>query len=208
MKRIAVLFLTAFLCFTAATKAHAGDPLLRFGVKAGIISENQHFNSSWSELRQSVEDRKIGFTFGAVLRISPPLLPIFIQPEFVYTRSKVAVDGSLLVGNSQFKVNTFSSPVMVGMSAGLGRIVRLRAYLGPVFNYNTNVKAANDLNDIRAVFEKRSVSWAIGAGIDLLGIMIDARYNGAFSKNKMYLPSGEEIKTSPGTWSLTFGFMF
>lgn len=206
MKKITLISIIALLCLSAQT-ANAGNPLLKFGIKAGIVSESQRFKTDWSDLKQAVDDKNIGFTLGAVLRISPPLIPIHFQPEFVYTRSKVSID-NFGFGSSKYKINTFSAPVMVGVDIGLGNMVRLRASTGPVFNFNTYVKSKNDQNNISGVFEKKSVSWAVGAGVDLLGIMIDLRYTAALNKQKLSLPSGHDIKTTPGYWSLTFGFMF
>ncbi len=205
MKKIIILALAMFISLSAT----AGLPFISLGLKAGINTEKQHLSYSGTDIENianiadAINKATTGYHFGIVMRLDLPVLPIFIQPELNYsfsrTKTNISTVGNLTHGN-------FNVPVLFGVGFGSAKMLKLRANFGPVFNLISTVTTNGDnfhSHTFIEPLEKNTVTWTAGVGIDLLGIMFDVRYNGAFKKTKV-----NAITTCPSSWSFSLGYLF
>lgn len=198
MKRLLVFI----VALSIASTATAGLPFISMGVKAGLTSETPRATVDNITLTSNAST---GFHAGLVLRADIPLLPIYVQPELLYNWNKYK-DQTNTIGD--VKLNSFNIPVMIGAGFGSSKIVKIRANAGPVFNLASNVTLANTNSEaLRQAFRRPSVTWSAGVGVDLIGIMVDLRYNFQGSKNRE--DDGTHIITyKPQSWSLSLGYLF
>ena len=57
-------------------------------------------------------------------------------------------------------------------------------------------------------FEKSTVSWTAGLGLDISKLSIDFRYNGEFADQDVNFENAIEKMGQQSTWSLSLGLMF
>lgn len=200
MKKVIVTLV--MLAVASVWSAQAGNnlPFIKFGVKAGIISDQTKVDGG--SLGTLFENSNTGYQFGAVVRVSVPLLPIYIQPEVLYTTTKFGED------NLTASVSHIDVPVLLGAGIGIGTTAKVRVNAGPVFNVNSNSKVtlAGVSVESDELF-KKSVGWTAGAGIDLFGFTLDFRYNGQFKDSEgEFVGATSAVKSQ--NWSFTLGYLF
>ncbi len=197
MKKLVILSFALLLSYGAT----AGLPFISLGVKAGLSAEKQNVN--WADMNPGkLNNSAMGYHAGIVLRVDLPVLPIFVQPELLYNWSKIKSDNASTIGD--VKLSNFNVPVLVGVGFGSAKMIKLRANLGPVFNLASTAKVGDMTDsDIANALKKNTVTWTAGIGIDLLGIMLDARYNGSFKKTKV-----AAISAHPNSWTFSLGYLF
>lgn len=136
-------------------------------------------------------------------------LGFFAQPELLYSQRKgaftSAIDGTAVINTLSY----IDVPVLAGY-----KLAFVRFNLGPNFQFllDAEQKAtdlARDPNFSKGNFESSSVGFQVGAGIDLLKLSIDLRYDGNFSSiGKEITVNGKQYdySTRPSMWQLTLGF--
>ncbi len=198
-----VLLTLVMVAATSMWSAQAGNnlPFIKFGFKAGITSDQKKVETE--QLGELFKNNSVGYHAGLMVRVDVPLLPLYVQPEVIYTMNKFGEEGL------SAKVNTLDVPVLVGAGIGIGTTAKVRVNAGPVFNVNTNSKV-----DVAGVAEvdggdlfKKSMGWTAGAGVDLFGVSVDFRYNGQFKDSEgKFAGVQESIKSN--SWSLSVGLLF
>ncbi len=200
MKHTFLLF--AMLSFFAIHEASA-----QFGIRAGLTSSSMDdaidFVNDGANVTADIRGGKIGWTAGVMFRLN--LVAIYIQPELLLTHNKYIYE----VDDDLFEEGHLSLdvPALVGIKLG-----PLRINAGP--EAHVHVNKTSDLVDFD--FYKNSVKtftlgWLGGAGLDLMGLMLDVRYHGSLNKVGSGVEiGGEEIEFDkrPGQWSFTVGFRF
>jgi len=180
-------FILFFVVCIASMSLRAQLPF-DFGLKIGYNS------SKISTDLDYIENNVNKFLAGAFLRVN--FNKLYVQPE-AYFCSKGG-DLSNIDGSGSFDLKTIDVPILLGYKIIDQKIVNLRILSGPVFSYNLD----GDINGIDEIenynFRDNCFAWQFGAGIDILFLTIDARYekglksvisNSVDAKNNMFLVS-------------------
>jgi len=179
MKKIILFFFVS----AVSMSLHAQLPL-DFGLKVG-------YNSSKISTDLNInEDNVNNFLAGAFIRVN--LSKLYIQPEAYFCTK----GGDLGIGSIDLK--TIDVPVLLGYKIIDQKIINLRIHSGPVFSFKLDGDVdgfpqinADDLKD-------NCFSWQFGAGVDVLFLTFDARWekglssilsNFGDSKNNMFVMS-------------------
>lgn len=134
----------------------------------------------------------VGFNVGLSLKANLPM-SFFVMPELYYTTFKNEFTDPL--SNTTFKIknNRIDLPVLVGHKV-LGDM--LGVFIGPVASYNLSKE--DSYNDFKEnARDNFTVGYQFGAQLEIKKLLINARYEGAFSKdtrNFINKVSGEEIR--------------
>ena len=203
MKKVIVLALAALLS-VGAVSANNGKRLLQIGVHGGLIS-NADFESATADVTHTFEAAS-SYYAGLALRVNIPVLPIYVQPELDYMWHNYTNEA--LGENTSATFNTMRAPVLVGVGLG-GNAFKIRANAGPVFDFG----AVGDNNfagweEFGKTFEKSTVSWTAGLGLDISKLSIDFRYNGEFADQDVNFENAIQKMGKQSTWSLSLGLMF
>jgi len=162
---------------------------LDFGLKIG-------YNSSKisTDLYPS-EDNVNHFLAGAFLRVN--LSKIYIQPEAYFCTKGGDLSNNDVIGS--FDLKTLDVPVLLGYKIIDQKIVNLRLHTGPVFSFKLDGDVDGLNNNISADdFKDKCLAWQFGAGVDVLFLTLDARWekglssvasNSGDAKNNMFIVS-------------------
>ncbi len=212
MKKIAVLVCAALFSVSALAGNNNSLPLLSFGLKVGYTANQQKFDINTLINSQAFKENAAGFNAGIVARVDIPVVPIFVQGELVYDWGKYkGIQLAEGLSTSDVTTNNLSVPVLVGVGIGSSNIVKVRANLGPVFNILSTAKFSNlkNADSYESVFQRPTVTWTAGLGVDLFNIMIDVRYNGVFKKKEISKVTDlASVDTTPTSWTISVGYLF
>ncbi|UZR93048.1 outer membrane beta-barrel protein [Chondrinema litorale] len=172
--------------------------LLKFGLRGGASSTNLSADdllitssSDFDELKVKVGDSKVGVHAGIFARINVPVLPIYIQPELLFSsvggeyEVSSVVDGTAETSIKDVKFSRLDIPALVGAKLG-----PLRVNAGPVFTFILNenngfsdaIKEAAGLPDSDQDTKGATVGYQAGIGLDLWKLAFDLKYEGDLSK--------------------------
>ena len=161
-----------------------GFSQVKVGVKANVLLNTS--SSKWSEIKRSVLDytdsgsKSAGFNVGLSARVNLPSTPLFIMPEIYYTSFNNSFTERRTKTTLKAKTNRIDVPVLVGVnliSDNLG------VFVGPVASYN--LAKENTWNDFKENAGNRfTVGYQVGAEARLSNFIINARYEGSFSKDQ------------------------
>lgn len=176
MKKLVVL-LAVLVCYSTV---HA--QLFDFGLRGGISSTNVKVEDTdtWKEVDRESE---FGYHVGIFARVNPPLIPLYVQPEVLFSKTggtvtlENATEGER---NLEYNFNRVDVPVLVGLKFGLFRI-----NAGPTFNIITNAErkvGPGDFEDIKDDYKNATVGYQAGVGVDLGPLLVDLKYEGSLSK--------------------------
>ena len=182
-----------------------------FGLRANALFNTS--SASWGNLKgtfndavDSKGDNATGFNVGLAAKIGSPVGGWFVMPEIYYTsfKNKNTVEGVEV----EAKSDRIDVPVLLGHNFLLGK---LAAFVGPVASYNlsTDKTYASFKEDAKNEF---TVGYQFGAQATLSKFVINARYEGAFSKDTRVFKSvaGQEIRydNRPSMFILGIGYNF
>ena len=161
-----------------------GFSQVKIGVKANVLLNTG--SSKWSEIKRSVLDytdsgsKSAGFNVGLSARVNLPSTPLFIMPEIYYTSFNNSFTERRTKTTLKAKTNRIDVPVLVGVnliSDNLG------VFVGPVASYN--LAKENTWNNFKEnAGNKFTVGYQVGAEARLSNFIINARYEGSFSKDQ------------------------
>ena len=161
-----------------------GFSQVKVGVKANVLLNTS--SSEWSEIRRSILDytdsgsKSTGFNVGVSAKIDIPSTSLFIMPEIYYTSFNNSFTERRTKTTLKAKTNRIDIPVLVGVnliSDNLG------IFVGPVASYN--LAKENTWNDFKENAGNRfTVGYQVGAEARLSNFIINARYEGSFSKDQ------------------------
>lgn len=204
MKKVLALIIVALLSAGTVSADNNKKQLLQFGVHGGLIS-----NADIEQVKEDVKhtfEAASSYYAGLTLRLNVPLLPIFVQPELDYMWHNYTNEA--LGDNTKATFNTMRAPVLVGLGLG-DNALKVRAGVGPVFDFGAvgdNTFAGWE--EFGKTFEKSTISWTAGVGIDISKISIDFRYNGEFTDQDVNIENAFDKMGQQSTWSLSLGLMF
>ncbi len=179
-KKIA-LFSMVFLSTLYFVNAQNG-----FGIKGGLSYNSNGDLKEVTEVYKNNGKGKSGFNIGFYGKLD--LGPIYIRPEFVYT--KTTSEYVLNTGDTEdYKVSKLDIPVLVGIKL----IGPLNIFAGPAFQYYLD----NDLKGLNfeSIENEFSIGLNIGASIELGRLGIDVRYERGLSENEARWTKASETFT-------------
>lgn len=203
MKRIFSIALIGFSMFASAQISLAG--------KANLIFPTG--SPSWKNIKGTVNEaidgegkNNVGFNVGLSLKASLPA-SFFIMPELYYTNFK----NEFTTANTTFDIKSsrIDLPVLVGHKV-LGDM--LGVFVGPVASYNLSKE--DTFNDFKEnARDNFTVGYQFGAQLEIKKLILNAKYEGAFSKDERKFisnVSGEEIRydNRPNLFMVGVGYKF
>lgn len=203
MKKILSIALIGFSMLATAQISLAG--------KANIIFPTG--SPSWQNIKgtvnQAVEGEgknNAGFNVGLSLKVGLPT-SFYLMPELYYTNFK----NEFTAENTTFDVKSsrIDLPVLLGYNI-LGNT--LGVFIGPVASYN--LAKEDTFNDFKEnARDNFTVGYQFGAQVEISKLILNARYEGAFSKdsrNFINRVSGEEIRydNRPNLFMVGVGYKF
>ncbi|QCX53227.1 outer membrane beta-barrel protein [Elizabethkingia sp. JS20170427COW] len=176
------LILGAFIVATTFAQAQ-----VKFGVRANALFNTS--SSSWSDISSTAKGAFTspkdvsGFNVGLSAKVKLPVISLFVMPEVYYTnfksKSTFVPEGSSSAIELEAKSNRLDIPVMVGYDI----IGPLSAFVGPVFS--TNLSKGKTFDGFKEEGAKDfSVGYQFGANVNISKLVINARYEGSFSKDQ------------------------
>ena len=208
MKKILMWALVAVMV-GAASMENASAQKFELGARVGVGSQNMDLPDTYGEAKA-----RLGWNLAAVSRIrligfGDGLLGagLFFQPEVIYSQNSLKIKNMLTLSpdrvethDGKMSVRTVDVPLMLSLKVS---IVRVQA--GPVFNLMNNFKSVSGGLELLPL--RPAVGYALGASVDLGGLVVDARYHGEFEKMS-FKGSWSDIKSRFSSWSAGVGLMF
>lgn len=203
MKKILSIALIGVSMFASAQISLAG--------KANIIFPTG--SPSWQNIKGTVNEaiegegkNNAGFNVGLSLKVGLPT-SLFLMPELYYTNFK----NEFTAANTTFDIKSsrIDVPILVGYNI-LGNT--LGVFVGPVASYNLSKE--DTFNNFREnARDNFTVGYQLGAQIEISKLILNAKYEGAFSKdsrNFINRVSGEEIRydNRPNLFMIGVGYKF
>lgn len=159
------------------------------GARANLL-----FNTSsakWKDIKNTASNAwesngksNTGFNFGLSAKINLPVTSLFVMPEIYYTSIKNSVEVNDPVAGKNIELEAKNDridiPVLLGYNL-MGET--LSAFVGPVFSVNTS-KDNKFENFTESETKDFGVGYQFGANVTLKKFVINARYEGAFSKDE------------------------
>ncbi|WP_417428569.1 outer membrane beta-barrel protein [Halpernia sp.] len=157
---------------------------ISFAGKANAIFSTS--SSSWKDISATATNaydnsgkNYAGFNIGISAKISLPTA-FFIMPELYYTTFKNSYTVPTTNVKLEAKYNRVDLPVLVGYNL-LGET--LGVFVGPVASYN--LSKDNQYQDFKENASKEfTVGYQFGAQVQLSKLILNARYEGAFSEDQ------------------------
>ena len=184
MKHFIILFfLSSLFVFAAQTSVKAQKTNSQtFGIKGGVNFSNLYVKDA--------EDNKMltGFNLGLFAKL--PITKTFsIQPELYYTTkgAQTTYNSTFINGTVQYNFNYLEVPVLFVVNV----TDNFNLHVGPYLGYMLNGKVKNKSNVSAIDFDEKintedynkfDAGIAAGAGVDLGGVSLGARYTYGLTK--------------------------
>lgn len=209
------------LLFSVTSLVHSQ---LNFGIKAGFNSSlslsnmssvtngSYDLNSVKSEMWKNFHAGVFGRAF---------IGSFFIQPEVLYSVNKKEYEITIQDLNNQdvkldkfLDISTVDIPLLVGLRVLNLDVVNLRVFAGPKFRLLAgsaleykNVTGGNfNPNNLVSDIKKAKVGLELGAGIDILPFVIEARYNIIENMDETKLGDVKIANLPASTFIISVGF--
>lgn len=161
-----------------------GTAQIKFAGKANLLFKTD--SPSWSNIKTTAGDaysesgkNNVGFNVGLSAKVGLPA-SLFLMPEIYYTTFKSEITEPVTGTTLEAKSNRVDVPVLLGYNI-LGD--NLGIFAGPVASYNL---AANEqFKDFKEnAMKEFTVGYQFGAQVQLQKLILNAKYEGAFSKDQ------------------------
>ncbi len=161
-----------------------GTAQIKFAGKANLLFKTD--SPSWSSIKASANNaydesgkNNVGFNVGLSAKVGLPA-SLFVMPEIYYTTFKSEFTEPVTGTTLEAKSNRVDVPVLLGYNI-LGD--NLGIFAGPVASYNL---AANEqFKDFKEnAMKEFTVGYQFGAQVQLQKLILNAKYEGAFSKDQ------------------------
>ena len=220
MKKI--LFTAVLLLTISLTYAQ-----FNLGIKAGYNSSLSFSNISsvtdgTYNLKSVGNEMWNNFQAGVFARVGLGK-KVYIEPELLYSIQKKNYTVTLqdvvnkdVSYDKMISVNTIDIPLLIGYKLLDLKILNVRAFAGPKFrlnagsslNFNNLVKptgssSAITLDGLKQDFQNSKIGLEIGAGVDVLMLAIDVRYN---LIGDMYSPKVNDYTLPSNTFVISVGW--
>ena len=181
MKKIKIL--------AALAIAGAANAQISVALKANLLFPTD--SPSWKNIVRTAGNaydakgkNNTGFNVGLSLK-TPFMGNMFLMPELYYTTFKNEFTDPVSNTTLEAKSNRLDLPVLLGYNL-LGET--LGVFVGPVASYNLGAKKEDYLTSPGTYAEQAknqfTVGYQIGAQLQIRKILLNARYEGAFTKDQ------------------------
>lgn len=206
MKKFAFFFAMAIIALTTAIPASAQ---LKFGLKAGVAVNDLKFNSVAENF--DVENRA-GFTGGAMLEFTAPVLGLGIDASVMYVHRTVG-DKTLQEEFEHFNSSRDYIDIPLNLKwkisiPVISNVIKPYLATGPSFAFLVSK------NDFKEFIEEKKcdVSWNFGAGVELFNhLQIGASYGIGLTKAMETIKVVDDMPTIEGKnryWTITAAYLF
>lgn len=192
MKKILILLIVLFVAL---------DNFGQFSIGPKIGYTSSKLSTDRDSIQESIKNN---FQIGAFFRFGKKL---YIQPEVVYATSggTMKLEGTSV--KETIKLNNLYVPLLVGYKLINAKVFNLRVLAGPAANFILNKTIDFNQSYPAPVQEAdiKNIAWGmdVGAGVDLLFLTLDLRYE--FGLNNIYNGTGSQsIKSNVFIVSLGF----
>ncbi len=190
-----LFLIISFLAFAQIAQAQ----LLKFGLRAGVSSTDLSADDllitnadAFQDLKIKAGDARVGIHGGIFARINIPVLPIYIQPELLFSSvggeyqvTSVVNDVDAQTSVKDVKFSRLDIPALLGTKFG-----PLRLNAGPIFTFILNedngfadaVREASQITNAEQDNKGATVGYQAGVGLDLWKLALDVKYEGNLSK--------------------------
>ncbi|MGA9211092.1 outer membrane beta-barrel protein [Kaistella sp.] len=157
---------------------------IKFAAKANLLFKTD--SPSWENIKGSAlgayndsGKNNAGFNVGLSAKVNLPA-SLFLMPEIYYTTFKSEFDVPESNTTLEAKSNRIDVPVLLGYRL-LGD--NLGIFVGPVASYNLSTD--DQFNDFKENAAKDfTVGYQFGAQVQLQKLIVNAKYEGAFTKDQ------------------------
>ena len=159
---------------------------IKFAGKANLLFKTD--SPSWENIKGSAQGaynqagkNNVGFNVGLSAKVNLPAA-FFLMPEIYYTTFKTEFDipDPLVNTTIEAQSNRVDLPVLLGYRI-LGD--NLGVFLGPVASYNLTTD--NQFDDFKEnATDNFTVGYQFGAQVQLQKLILNARYEGAFTNDQ------------------------
>jgi hypothetical protein len=149
---------------------------INFGVKGGLnynSNENLEFKTEYNFLYIEESRGRVGFHVGAWARKEIASLPLYVQPEFLYTQTKSTY---IDFDRSDYTSTKLEAPILVGTKV----FKMLNIFAGPDFQF---IIDSNFGNAAKVNTDSFSLAVHMGLGIDIGNLGLDIRWEKGLSKS-------------------------
>ena len=198
------LVLMLMLAFTAST---AFGQFFTLGPKFGISSSTLQIKDVASIV---TGESSVGFHAGLFSRIT--IAGFYLQPELTLTSTGGEIRYTENVGGNlnqvaKLKYNKLDLPIMVGMKF----IKILRVNAGPSFSLvmNEDVREDGVADNVKSNYNKSTVGYQAGVGLDIGNLTLDLRYEGNLNNLSDEINIGNESFNTDmrnNQWLVSVGF--
>ncbi|MDX8571872.1 outer membrane beta-barrel protein [Elizabethkingia sp. HX QKY] len=205
------IFIPLMICFGMAAQAQVS-----IGVRVNALFNTS--SSNWSAIGTTAKNAftnpkdVAGFNIGLSTRFKLPATPIFLMPEIYYTNFKSKVTYVDYDNRDIFEISAKSQRIDIPILAGIDIIGPVSIFAGPVLstNLSNNKESGNFEVDGSG---KLSVGYQFGANVKISKIIVNARYEGSFSRDERKFinkTSGKAINydNRPSMLLLGLGYQF
>ncbi|MEY8758020.1 outer membrane beta-barrel protein [Chryseobacterium tongliaoense] len=205
MKKVFSIALVGFSLFASAQ--------ISMAAKANLIFPTG--SPSWKNISNSASNaidnkgkNNTGFNVGLSMKVNLPMA-FFVMPELYYTTFKNEFTDPVSNTTFDIKNNRIDLPVLVGHKV-LGDM--LGVFIGPVASYNLSKE--DTFNDFKEnARDNFTVGYQFGAQVEIKKFLINARYEGAFSKDEREFISDKLDQTirydnRPNLFMVGIGYKF
>lgn len=205
MKKVFSMALVGFSLFASAQ--------ISMAAKANLIFPTG--SPSWKNISDTASNaidnkgkNNTGFNVGLSMKVNLPMA-FFVMPELYYTTFKNEFTDPVSNTTFDIKNNRIDLPVLVGHKV-LGDM--LGVFIGPVASYNLSKE--DTFNDFKEnARDNFTVGYQFGAQVEIKKFLINARYEGAFSKDEREFISDKLDQTirydnRPNLFMVGIGYKF
>lgn len=188
------------LMFLVPSIGILAQPVLDFGIKAGVNNSKVTFNTSEFSSESIVKTH-----IGAFARVG--FGNIYLQPEayFIAKGGEVLESGqSASERVTRFDYNNIDVPLLLGVKVLDGDRSNLRIMAGPVFSIMASKDIDNHDNFSKQYLKDHYFGYQYGVGVDFLNFFLDARME--HGANNLYSYPGEGLNGKNQTFMVTVGF--
>lgn len=176
--------MTKSISIAALLVAGMASAQVSFAAKAHLLFPTG--SASWKNISNAgvkAYDEKgknnVGFNIGVSSKVDLPF-SLFLMPEIYYTTFKDEFTDTFTNKTLEVKYNRIDVPVLLGYNVW-GETIGV--YVGPALSYN--LSSENTYNDFSENAKNNfTVGLQFGAQVKISKLIVDARYEGAFSKNQ------------------------
>lgn len=200
MKKLTLILVVALTSLASALPASAQ---FRFGLKAGVAINSLHFSSD-----DFSADNRAGFTGGAMIEFTVPVIGVGVDLSAMYVRrnSQWLEDNNITKDNRDYIDIPLNLKWKINIPV-INNVARPYLFTGPTFSFLTSKRSAEEAWRNR----KFDTSWNFGFGLELVKhLQVGASYSVGMTKalKTTGTTSTADIDGHNRYWTVTAAYLF